>query len=199
MSRIKKVLVKTFIVLGIIIIGLGCGSENIYTEVEIDASEDQVWAILSDLEAYKEWNPFMQEALGELVVGERLHMRLHNESLTLDPFEPTILQVIPGKEINWLGRVANIPRLFDGHHHLVIEPQPNGGVKFIQYEQFNGIIVSLTKLFQKQLFVDTEQGFIKMNHALKSKAEGLSGDHKKEESVIANPPSNGRILSLFRV
>ncbi|MBS4179207.1 SRPBCC domain-containing protein [Lederbergia citrea] len=171
MSRKKKIISSICIAFIVILICLSFGSKRIYTEIEINASEEQVWAIISDLESYKEWNPFMTEAHGELKVGEQLDMKLHNGSLTLDPFNPTLLQVRQGKEINWIGRVANIPRLFDGNHHLVIEPMSNGNVKFIQYEDFQGIIVSLTNLFQKGLFDDTQQGFEKMNNALKIRAE----------------------------
>jgi hypothetical protein len=63
---------------------------------------------------------------------KQLHMKLHNGSLSLDPFDPTLLQAKQGREINWICRVANIPRLFDGNHHLIIQPLSNGSVKFIQ-------------------------------------------------------------------
>jgi hypothetical protein len=113
----------------------------------------------------------MKEAQGKLNVGEKLLMKLQNRSLKLDPFEPTLLQVIPGMEINWIGRAANIPRIFDGNHHLVIQRLSDDRVKFIQYEDFDGIVVSLTNMFYKTLFKDTREGFIKMNNALKAKAE----------------------------
>jgi hypothetical protein len=171
-SSTKKRVVVVVLSFVVIMVWLSFGSKKVYTEVEINASAEQVWEVISDLESYKEWNPFMQSAHGKLEVGERLHMTLHNGSLTLDPFEPILLHVIDGREINWIGRVANIPRLFDGNHHLIIQPLPDGSVKFIQYENFNGIIVSLTNLFQKGLFEDTHQGFIKMNKALKAKVEG---------------------------
>lgn len=171
-SRTKKVLASIVISFVVLLIGLSFGSKRIYTEVDIHASEEQVWTIISDLEAYNEWNPFMKDAHGTLKVGEKLHMKLHNGSLTLDPFDPTLLQVKQSKEINWIGKVANIPRIFDGNHHLVIERLPNNQVKFIQYEDFKGILVSITKMFDKTLFEDTRQGFIKMNDALKEKAEG---------------------------
>lgn len=170
-SRSKKIILSVVLSFFVIIISLSFGSKKIYTEVEINASEEQVWAIISDLESYSEWNPFMKEAQGKLNVGEKLLMKLQNGSLKLDPFEPTLLQVIPGMEINWIGRAANIPRIFDGNHHLVIQRLSDDRVKFIQYEDFDGIVVSLTNMFYKTLFKDTREGFIKMNDALKAKAE----------------------------
>jgi hypothetical protein len=171
-SRIKKVLGAVIILFLVLLIGLSFGSKRIYTEVQINASDKQVWGIISNLESYNKWNPFIKDAHGVLKVGEQLHMKLHNGSLNLDPFDPTLLRVKQGIEINWIGRVANIPRLFDGNHHLIIQPLSNGSVKFIQYEDFKGIIVSLTNIFQKGLFDDTREGFIKMNNALKARAEG---------------------------
>ncbi|HEY2420054.1 MAG TPA: SRPBCC domain-containing protein [Neobacillus sp.] len=173
-SRIKKRIILAVILLVALLIGLSFGSKRIYTEVEINASEEQVWGILSDLDAYKEWNPFIKEAHGNLKVGRELQMKLHNGSLNLDPFTPTLLQVKPMEEINWIGRVANIPRIFDGSHHLVVQRLSDNRVKFVQYEDFQGILVTLTKIFDKTLFKDTKQGFNKMNDALKAKSESLA-------------------------
>ena len=42
------------------------------TFVDIDATPERVWQVLSDLPAYAEWNPFITEAEGAFVVGERV-------------------------------------------------------------------------------------------------------------------------------
>ena len=49
---------------------------SISATVDIAAPPDRVWAVLSDLSAYPEWNPFIRMASGELTAGKRLTLRL---------------------------------------------------------------------------------------------------------------------------
>jgi uncharacterized protein YndB with AHSA1/START domain len=39
---------------------------EIRTEIDIRASTDRVWEVLTDLERYPEWNPFITRAGGDL-------------------------------------------------------------------------------------------------------------------------------------
>ncbi|WP_379971307.1 SRPBCC family protein [Ectobacillus sp. sgz5001026] len=172
MKRWVKIVIATVVFFGVLLLALSFGHQRLSSEIEINASEDKVWAVLSDLSAYKEWNPFMQSANGELQPGQTLHMRLQNGSLTLDPFTPTLLKVEQNKEINWIGRAENIPKIFDGNHHLVIERISDEKVKFVQYEDFDGILIPIIQAFQKKMFTDTLQGYEKMNQALKERVEG---------------------------
>jgi hypothetical protein len=47
----------------------------IETSIVIEASADDVWMILTDLDNYANWNPFIVFARGHLVVGQRLCFR----------------------------------------------------------------------------------------------------------------------------
>jgi uncharacterized protein YndB with AHSA1/START domain len=49
---------------------------DLTTSVDIDATPERVWQVLTDLPAYAEWNPFITEAGGAFVVGERLSVRV---------------------------------------------------------------------------------------------------------------------------
>jgi hypothetical protein len=41
----------------------------LHTELEIDASSDQVWKVLTDRATYPDWNPFIISSTGDLTVG----------------------------------------------------------------------------------------------------------------------------------
>ena len=77
----------------------------------------------------------------------------------------------PDRELRWLGHFL-IPGLFDGEHICTIEPLEAGRVRFVQRENFTGLLVPL---FMRRMEKDTKRGFEEMNRALKARAE----DHDK--------------------
>jgi hypothetical protein len=48
---------------------------KLHTAIDIDATPERVWEVLTDFAAYPQWNPFM-EITGTPRVGERLKVRL---------------------------------------------------------------------------------------------------------------------------
>jgi uncharacterized protein YndB with AHSA1/START domain len=49
---------------------------RISATVDIAATPERVWAVLADLAAYPEWNPFIRSASGKLTEGARLTLQL---------------------------------------------------------------------------------------------------------------------------
>lgn len=136
------------------------------TYIEILAPPETVWAILSDFEAFDQWNPFIVHIAGPVVEGQGLEVRLHPPQGRAMTFRPTLLAVRPERELRWLGHLA-FPGLFDGEHIFLIEPT-EGGVRFTQREEFRGILLPL---LWRQLDTKTRAGFEAMNKALKVRAE----------------------------
>jgi hypothetical protein len=132
---------------------------------EIDAPAETVWNTITDLGAYGEWNPFLVDVAGSLDAGSRLaiQMRPGKRSMT---FRPTVLEVLPGRTLRWLGRFL-VPGIFDGAHVLTVEPLDGQRSRFTQREHFSGILVPL----MGGLIRDTDAGFAAMNEALKRRAE----------------------------
>ena len=144
-------------------------SRRISHTVEIDASPPAVWATLTDLESFPNWNPFMLKIDGELRTGARLAVTIQPPGHRASTFRPTVLAVEPGRELRWLGRFL-IPGLFDGEHSFRLEAIPRG-TRMTQAERFSGILVALSR----RALSSTEAGFQLMNEALKTRAEQLQG------------------------
>jgi hypothetical protein len=136
------------------------------THIEIEATPDRVWAILTDFEAYPEWNPFIRSIEGDATPGAKLAARIAPPGGRAMTFKPTVLEATPGRALRWLGHLL-APRIFDGEHSLRIEPLDDSRVRFVQSERFSGVLVPL---FGKTL-EKTERGFVAMNEALKRRAE----------------------------
>ena len=58
--------------------------------------------------------------------------------------------------------------IFDGHHYFKIEEIGNGTIRFTQGENYKGILSSIILKF---IGKETQEGFEKMNFALKKLAE----------------------------
>jgi hypothetical protein len=142
-------------------------NKGLRTEIEIDGSADQVWQVLTDFGAYPEWNPFITEAAGTARAGERLTVRLQPPGGRAVTIRPTILQADPGKRLRWLGRIL-MPGVFDGEHSFAIEPITDKRVRFVQQEQFRGLLV---RLLARSLDRHTLPGFEQMNQALRARVE----------------------------
>jgi hypothetical protein len=110
------------------------------TEIEVDASPDQVWRVLADRDAYAEWNPFIVSSTGDLVAGQRIRNTLKDGEGKESVFEPELLVVEPGRELRWIGKVG-FGGIFDGEHAFRIEPAGPGRVRFVQEEVFRGVAV----------------------------------------------------------
>ena len=137
-------------------------------EIEIDASPERVWAVVTDFAAYPEWNPFIRSISGELHEGAKLEVRIEPPGARATTFRPTVRAVEPSRELRWLGRM--LPGLFDGEHSLRIEPLDGGRSRFVQSERFSGLLVGLFK----GTLTKTEVGFEQMNAALKARVEQAS-------------------------
>jgi hypothetical protein len=145
-------------------------TREISDAVEINASPDQVWSVLTDTASFPSWNPFIRELEGQLTEGAKLRVVIQPPGRRQSTFRPTLLTVTPARELRWLGRLV-IPGLFDGEHSLRLEPIPNGGTRFTQAERFNGVLVAPFK----GVLDSTAMGFQQMNQALKARVENEKG------------------------
>jgi len=137
------------------------------TEITIGASPTTVWATLTTLDRYDEWNPFITSSDGEVAVGARLINRMSPPGGKAVTFKPTVTVVEPERTFEWLGRLG-IPGLFDGRHRFELHPTEDGATHLIHSEQFQGLLV---RPFKRSLKTQTLAGFEAMNHALKERAE----------------------------
>lgn len=141
-------------------------NKEIKTEIIINASREKIWKVLTDFEAYPQWNPFVVRIEGKPIIGTRLKNTLQNGDKQFQ-FKPIVTSVEPGKSFAWLGSLF-IKGLFDGHHSFELKDLGNSQVKFIHSEQFSGI---LSGFILKKIGADTKLNFVKFNEAIKKRAE----------------------------
>ena len=141
--------------------------KQLHATIEIDATPQRVWQVLTDFAAYPDWNPFIIRASGTARPSERLHLRMRPPGGRGVTLRPTVLEADPGRRLRWLGHLL-LPGLFDGDHSFTIEPLGDRRVRFTQQEQFRGILVPPAA---KSLDRHTLLGLQQLNQALKRCAE----------------------------
>jgi hypothetical protein len=136
------------------------------THIDIAAPASRVWQVLTDFDAYPQWNPFIVSATGVAEAGAVLENVIVNNGSTMR-FRPTVLAAVPGRELRWIGRLG-VRGLLDGEHSFVIEETGPGSVRLTHAETFTGALVALPFVRRK---LDVLDAFGAMNTALKQRAE----------------------------
>lgn len=142
---------------------------HLHTEIEIDAAPEIVWSVLTDLNGYAAWNPFITSAEGTVEVGRQLTNRMEPPGGKATTFRPRVTEVEADTTFEWLGRLG-VRGVFDGRHRFELTATATG-TRFVQDEEFTGILV---RLLRGPLDGGTRAGFEQMNAALKTRAEAIA-------------------------
>jgi hypothetical protein len=143
------------------------------TFVDIDATPERVWQVLTDLAAYAEWNPFVTRAEGAFVVGARLSVTVPPvNALVQETLRPTVVEVVPRRRLRLRSRLTRpaIPGVFDVDLTMTLSDH-DGGVRLWQQDRFGGL---LAPLLIGSLNRHRSAAFHAMNAALKQRAEGTA-------------------------
>jgi hypothetical protein len=147
------------------------GMSELYSEIEVHATPERIWGILSDFQKYPDWNPFIRSIQGTGRVGEKITADLRLSGATGMKIRPVLLKVVPGREMRWRGHLF-VPGLFDGEHVFEIRPLGEEICLFVQHEYYSGLLLPFLETMLK---TDTARGFTEMNEALRTRAEQPAG------------------------
>lgn len=137
------------------------------TEINIDASAERVWSVLTDFASYPAWNPLIRRMSGVPQMGARLKAHVQAPGRRGITLHPTVITCVPNRELRLRAHLL-APSFFEAEHSLEIEPNGPIGVRFVHCERFTGLLV----LFLRRLIdIDTRRGFEAMDRALKETAE----------------------------
>jgi len=136
----------------------------ISASTEIGAPPMTVWAVITDLGRYPEWNPLFRAASGKIAVGQRITLRsAHPANGRMMTVKPKIIVAEPGAELRW---AAGLPGIIGGEHSFVLSPAP-GGTRLVQSESFRGLLAP----FSRKTMAGTSTSFRELNEAIKKRAE----------------------------
>lgn len=140
---------------------------KVHTQIDINAPAQKVWEIITDLDHYADWNPFVIMGKGPIQLGEKITVRAQPDGTPGKTFHPVISRFVPEKEFRWLGYFL-VPGLVNGEHIHILESAGENRTRYIHDDEFSGLLVPLV---WSRLDAITRKGFEKMNTALKKQAE----------------------------
>ena len=139
------------------------------TQIDIDASPESVWSVLTAFKAYGEWNPAIIAVSGDVSVGSRLTLRFQPPGTRGYTFRPKLLVVDRPRELRWLGW-PRIPFVFDTEHYFAIDPLGERRSRLQHGLLAYGIG---TALAAKRINRVTKEHFEHMDRALKQRTEQM--------------------------
>lgn len=140
---------------------------EVRASIDIAASADTVWNVLTDLAQYPAWNPFIRHARGSLALGGDVRVRVRPHLGIPLAFRARITHREEGRELRWRGTVGG-RWIGSGDHDFVITPLDDHRARFEQVEVFDGIVPHLGA---RVLEREARLGFEAMNRALADRAE----------------------------
>lgn len=139
---------------------------KIHTDIMIDASPAEVWAVLTDTGSYGDWATFLVEIEGQISDGANITAVFQTdptkEKLTRIDHQIT---VVDGQKFYWAEKG---PGGIRDNHHFKVEPTADGKTRFIQSDEIMG---GLTWLMGGRLAKMYLEGYQAFNRGLKAEAE----------------------------
>jgi hypothetical protein len=141
--------------------------KTIKTSIVIRASAEYVWAILTNLDNYVDWNPYIVLAKGDLVVGQPLRLRRAGD-MTSGAGDAVVSAINANDHtLTWTTWWLH-SRLLKTEYSFMIEVIDADSVRFLQHETLSGMI----PIIWRSSRLDNRQSYMEsMNKALKLIAE----------------------------
>ena len=139
----------------------------VLTSLAIDASPRRVWEVLTDFDAYREWNPLIRAPRGRAVAGEPFDFRLALGPIAV-PIAARVVRA-DGQELRWEGPRNRLQApLGRGSHYFRLEPLGPDRTRLVHGEAFDGPLFGLSwRLVGPRL----QEAYASLNRAIKARAE----------------------------
>jgi hypothetical protein len=105
----------------------------------VEARKPEVWRVLTDFDAYDEWNPVFREAAGEAREGSTLELEAVLPGHDPESLDAEVLIARPDRKLRWQDRLV-VPGLRDWEYEFVLEPLEAGRVLVFQQLRIEGLL-----------------------------------------------------------
>jgi hypothetical protein len=145
-------------------------TRTIRSAIEIRASVESCWQVLTDFASYPEWNPLVLQLRGRPREGGRIMIRTQPLGRLPVALRPRVLAWRPPHELRWRSAFV-FSQLFAGEHGFRLEALDEGRTRFVQDQTISGLLVPL---YARLRLPATRRAFERMDEALRERAEALA-------------------------
>ncbi|MFC4358598.1 SRPBCC family protein [Halobium salinum] len=144
---------------------------EIRTDIEIDAPPRVVWEVLTDLDAYAEWNPQTTNASGAVREGERVAITVDRQGRRSASMRPRVVEADPERRLEWVATVLH-PRLFEARHSFELDALDGDRTRVHNRERLSGVLVRFL------VDEDAVRAYEAMNRALAARVASLVAESR---------------------
>jgi uncharacterized protein YndB with AHSA1/START domain len=108
-------------------------------EVNIRATAERIWSVLTDAENFPRWNSTVADIEGRIAEGARLRIRVPGTDRI---FTARVSGVVPTKRMVWTGGFTPI---FKGVRTFDLSPRGDGSTDFAMEQRFSGLMLPLVR------------------------------------------------------
>lgn len=135
--------------------------------LRIDAPLETVWEVISQLDRYPEWNPFVVACSSTLAVGDPIRMRVRILPGVTQPQTERILEHEPGRRLSYGIPASALGALASRRSHEVTALTPERTDYRSRFELEGWLAPLVSLLLGRRLAA----GFESMSRALQARAE----------------------------
>ena len=157
------------------------GVLEVYSEIVIAATPEQIWAVLTDFETMPDWSGSFQGLAGNLTDGGEAVATFLAEG-ELYPF-PHVLTWEEGRSFGWSDPLAFAPGIVDDHHYIV-DRTDGTNTLFIQIDTLTGDNDAYPAAVLADQLV---QGYAWFNQQLKAEVERRIMDMGDDVAEMLDP------------
>lgn len=154
----------SLVILALLVILYFTGKKSVYQEITINASPENVWAVLTDMSKYDEWNPVMKLLEGKVKKGNKVIYQFTQDADNISKISAKIVKIETNVLLNQAG---GIPLLLTYNHKYKLE-SIGDKTKVVIHEYYKGIGVNFWNP------KPVERAYRRLNKALKMRVESLN-------------------------
>lgn len=109
--------------------------------IAVDAPREVIWALLTELDHYAEWNPYITRAHGDMAEGSSIELTYAGEG----DVSADVLIVHPMRKLEWRSRTL-APGILDREQVIRVVPDGEGGFYVVQDVRLEGVLAVVSDL-----------------------------------------------------